>query len=165
MSFCPVFSLPQMPVANGTLLHKKKGAAIILLFLHDYSPYSMKKRNSPAEEDDFTMLTRSLSRRRDALPQKSSPSHRRMEKAPLRSHKPSRRAAFFPHPCPIQRPSALTPSAEMEKPPIPWNEGLNRSQYSRTISHAKRRACYSRRGRTRPDQREWGIQRPESPRP
>ena len=63
-----------MPVANGTLLHKKKGAAINLLFLHDYSPYSMKKRNSPAEEDDFTMLTRSLSRRRDALPQKSSPS-------------------------------------------------------------------------------------------
>lgn len=85
-----------MPVANGTLLHKKKDAAINLLFLHDYSPYSMKKRNSPAEEDDFTMLTRSLSRRRDALPQKSSPSltlhagvshsHRRMEKAPLRSH-------------------------------------------------------------------------------
>ena len=63
-----------MPVANGTLLHKKKGAAINLLFLHDYSPYSMKKRNSPAEEDDFTMLTSSLSRRRDALPQKSSPS-------------------------------------------------------------------------------------------
>ena len=62
-----------MPAANGTLLHKKKGAAINLLFLHDYSPYSMKKRNSPAEEDDFTMLTRSLSRRRDALPQKSSP--------------------------------------------------------------------------------------------
>ena len=55
-----------MPVTNGTLLHKKKGAAINLLFLHDYSPYSMKKRNSPAEEDDFTMLTRSLSRRRDA---------------------------------------------------------------------------------------------------
>ena len=63
-----------MPVTNGTLLHKKKGAAINLLFLHDYSPYSMKKRNSPAEEANFTMLTRSLSRRRDALPQKSSPS-------------------------------------------------------------------------------------------
>ena len=91
-----------------------------------------------------------------------SHSHRRMEEAPLRSHHEGR---LFPHPCPIQRPSALTPSSEMEKPPIPWNEGLNRSQYSRTISHAKRRACYSRRGRTRPDQREWEIQRPESPRP
>ena len=52
---------------------QKQGAAINLLFLHDYSPYSMKKRNSPAEEANFTMLTRSLSRRRDALPQKSSP--------------------------------------------------------------------------------------------
>ena len=162
-----------MPVANGTLLHKKQGAAINLLFLHDYSPYSMKKRNSPAEEANFTMLTRSLSRRRDALPQKSSPSLTlpcgRIPQPEAHGGgspaKPSRRAAFFPHPCPIQRPSALTPSAEMEKPPIPWNEGLNRSQYSRTISHAKRRACYSRRGRTRPDQREWGIQRPESPRP
>ena len=63
-----------MPAANGTLLHKKKGAAINLLFLHDYSPYSMKEKNSPAEEDDFTMLTRALSRRRDALPQKRSSS-------------------------------------------------------------------------------------------
>lgn len=62
-----------MPVANGTLLHKKKGTAIDLLFLHDYSPSSLKKRNSPAKEDDFTMLTSSLSRRHDALLQKSSP--------------------------------------------------------------------------------------------
>ena len=161
-----------MPAANGTLLHKKKGAAINLLFLHDYSPYSMKERNSPAEEDDFTMLTRALSRRRDALPQIVPPaspsmtgashSHRRMEETPLRSHHEGRP---FPYPCPIQRPSTRMSSAEMEKPPIPWNEGLDRSKYRRIISHAKRRACYSRRGQTRPDQREWGIQQPESPRP
>ena len=52
-----------------------------------------------------------------------------------------------------------------EKPPIPWNRGLNKSEHDRAISHAKRRAYYSRRGRTQPDQRGWGIRRPGFLRP
>ena len=61
------------------------------------------------------------------------------------------------HPLPVAEPN--------EKPPIPWNRGLNKSEHDRVISHAKRRACYSRRGRTQPDQRGWGIRRPGVLRP
>ena len=64
-----------MPVANGTLLHKKKGAAINLLFLHDYSPYSMKKRNSPAEDYNVDKIPLEKARRLASkeFPQPSPP--------------------------------------------------------------------------------------------
>lgn len=93
-----------MPVTNGTLLHKKKGAAIILLFLHDYSPYSMKKRNSPAEEDDFTMLTRSIAQQvaREPRVQEHGPGpHKGLHKArPRRDarQKAVQKAVFAPGP-------------------------------------------------------------------